>query len=154
MAAAWMLRYPEEVYSSDYVGHALDALDSSAARAELLATGRSPWTGQPNLPSHQRRALHIYNAVDYSLNAVNVPLVGHGGENNAQLQAAVNVREALMREGFHFTQDGLNWNTNDLCATFPVEPNIGHRFHPKSKAESNRFIDQMVAQGRQEPDRL
>ena len=109
---------------------------------------------RPNLPPHQRPALHIYDAVDYSLNAVNVPLVGYGGENDAQLQAAVNVREALMREGFHFTQDGLNWTTTDLRAIFPVGPNIGHKFHPKSKALSDRFIDEMVAQGRKEPDRV
>ena len=109
---------------------------------------------RPNLPPHQRRALRIYDAVDYSLNAVNVPLVGYGGENDAQLQAAVNVREALMREGFHFTQDGLNWTTTDLRAIFPVGPNIGHKFHPKSKALSNRFIDEMVAEGRKAPDRL
>ena len=109
---------------------------------------------RPNLPPHQRRALRIYDAVDYSLNAVNVPLVGYGGENDAQLQAAVNVREALMREGFHFRQDGLNWTTTDLRAIFPVGPNIGHKFHPKSKALSNRFIDEMVAEGRKAPDRL
>ena len=107
-----------------------------------------------NLPPHQRRALRIYDAVDYSLNAVNVPLVGYGGENDAQLQAAVNVREALMREGFRFTQDGLNWTATDLRAIFPVGPNIGHKFHSKSKALSNRFIDEMVVEGRKAPDRL
>ena len=300
-AAEWMLRYAEEVYAKDYAGYAIDALDAGAARAELLAEGRSPWKEQtgrvlrayrsrvdgsaqpyglvipesydggapvrldvvlhgrnhrltevrfianhssgepvpegqdfiqlnifgrtnnayrwsgetdvfealaaverdykidpdrivlrgfsmggagafhiglhhpdrwaaveggagftetiryakrPNLPPHQRRALRIYDAVDYSLNAVNVPLVGYGGENDAQLQAAVNVREALMREGFHFTQDGLNWTATDLRAIFPVGPNTGHKFHPKSKALSNRFIDEMVAQGRKQPDHL
>ena len=300
-AAEWMLRYPEEVYSREYVGYAIDALEAGMARAGLLAEGRHPWTerkgrvlrayrsrvdgsvqpyglvipasydgrkpvrldvvlhgrnqrltevrfianhstgepvpdGQdfiqlnifgrtnnayrwsgetdvfealeaverdyqvdpdrlvlrgfsmggagafhiglhhpdrwaaveagagftetiryaklPNLPPHQRRALRIYDAVDYARNAVNVPLVGYGGENDAQLQAAVNVREALMREGFHFTQDGLNWKTTDLRAIFPVGPNIGHKFHPKSKALSNRFIGEALAQGRRPPDRV
>ena len=300
-AAEWMLRYPEEVYSREYVGYAIDALEAGMARAGLLAEGRHPWTEQkgrvlrayrsrvdgsvqpyglvipasydgrkpmrldvvlhgrnhrltevrfianhstgepvpdgqdliqlnifgrtnnayrwsgetdvfealeaverdyrvdpdrlvlsgfsmggagafhiglhhpdrwaaveagagftetiryaklPNLPSYQRRALRIYDAVDYARNAVNVPLVGYGGENDAQLQAAVNVREALMREGFHFRQDGLNWKTADLRAIFPVGPNIGHRFHPKSKALSNRFIGEAIAKGRRPPDRV
>ncbi len=300
-AAEWMLRYPEEVYSREYVAYAIDALEAGMARAGLLAQGRHPWTEQkgrvlrayrsrvdssvqpyglvipasydgrkpvrldvvlhgrnhrltevrfianhstgepvpdnqdfiqlnifgrtnnayrwsgetdvfealeaverdyqidpdrlvlrgfsmggagafhiglhhpdrwaaveagagftetiryaklPNLPLHQRRALRIYDAVDYARNALNVPLVGYGGENDTQLQAAVNVREALMREGFHFTQDGLNWKTTDLRAIFPVGPNIGHRFHPKSKALSNRFVGEAVAKGRRPPDRV
>src|SRR5436309_13222337 len=35
---------------------------------------------QDNLPPYQQAALHIYDAVDYSLNAFNVPTVGYGGE--------------------------------------------------------------------------
>ena len=125
------------------------AVEAGAGFTETVRYAR-----QPHLPPHQRRALRIYDAVDYSLNAVNVPVIGYGGENDAQLQAAVNIREALAREGFRFQPDGLNWTTTDLRAIFPVGPNIGHRFHPESKALSNRFIDAVVAPGRRVPDHI
>jgi pimeloyl-ACP methyl ester carboxylesterase len=99
---------------------------------------------QPDLPPYQRAAAHIYDAVDYSLNAINVPTVGYGGEDDAQLQASVNIREALTREGYSFKQDGLNWTTADLNAVFLVGPKTGHSFHPDSKASSNAFIDKAV----------
>ncbi len=108
----------------------------------------------PNLPAHQRDALHIYDAADYALNAVNLAVVGYGGEDDAQLQAAVNIREALRGEGFRFDPDGLNWKTADLRALFLVGPKTGHKFHPASKAASNRFIDEAVGRGRRAPDHI
>src|SRR5262249_33635094 len=75
------------------------------------------------------------------LNAYNTPTVGYGGENDAQLQASVNIREQLAREGFRFQQDGpFRWVTGDLRALFLVGPKTGHAWHPDSKAESNAFI--------------
>ena len=98
----------------------------------------------PDLPPYQRAAARIYDAVDYAINAVNVPTVGYGGEDDAQLQASVNIREALTREGYNFKQDGLNWTTADLSAVFLVGPKTGHRFEADSKAASNAFIDKAV----------
>lgn len=108
----------------------------------------------PNLPPYQRAAAHIYDAVDYALNATDVPTVGYGGEIDAQLQASVNIREALAREGFRFRPDGLNWQTPDLTAVFLVGPNTPHRFHPDSKAESNAFIDKAVASAPRSPSQV
>src|SRR5260370_4119596 len=34
---------------------------------------------QDNLPPYQQAALHIYDAVDYSLNTFHIPTVGYGG---------------------------------------------------------------------------
>ena len=100
-----------------------------------------------NLPEHQRRALRIYDADDYALNAFNVPLVGYGGDDDPQILAADNVRQQLMREGFRFEPDGLNWTTKDLRAVFLVAPRTPHRFHPDSKVESNAFMDPDCEEG-------
>jgi pimeloyl-ACP methyl ester carboxylesterase len=92
------------------------------------------------LPAQQEATLHIYDAFDYALNAYDVPTVAYGGEDDAQLQASVNVREQLMKEGFQFTRDGLDWRTRDLTALFLVGPKTKHKFHPASKQQSERFI--------------
>ena len=59
------------------------------------------------IPPYQEATLHIYDAVDYSLNAVNLPVVGYGGEIDPQLQGSTNIREQLTREDFHFRHEGL-----------------------------------------------
>ena len=102
------------------------------------------------IPLYQAATLHIYDAVDYSPNAVNLAVVGYGGEIDPQLQASVNIREELAREGFHFNREGLNWFTPDLRAIFLVGPQTPHRFHPESKKTSDEFLNRAVAQGRAE----
>jgi dienelactone hydrolase len=112
------------------------AIEAGAGYTETRRYGR-----RDNLPSYQEAMLHYYDAVDYALNAFNTPTVGYGGEDDAQLQASVNIREQLTREGFAFRQDGpFRWVTSDLRALFLVGPKTGHAWHRDSKAESNRFI--------------
>lgn len=100
---------------------------------------------QSGLPGYQLRPLKIYDAVDYSLNAFNLPVVGYGGEIDPQLQASVNIREQLAKEGI-----GLN----SLRALFLVGPKTGHQFHPGSKKQSDAFIDSAVAAGKRAPERV
>ena len=50
----------------------------------------------------QRGPLHIYDAVDYAANAYSLAVVGYGGEIDPQLQASVNIREALAADGARF----------------------------------------------------
>ncbi len=112
------------------------AIEAGAGYTETRRYGR-----RDTLPSYQEAMLHYYDAVDYALNAFNTPTVGYGGEDDAQLQASVNIREQLAKEGFRFEQDGpFRWATTDLRALFLVGPKTGHAWHPDSKAESNRFI--------------
>ena len=54
------------------------------------------------------------------------------------------MREALEREGFKFKPDGLNWLTTDLRAIFLMGPKTPHRWHPESKAASDKFINEAV----------
>jgi hypothetical protein len=107
-----------------------------------------------SLPAYQEPTLHIYDAVDYSLNAYDVPTVGYGGEIDGQLQASTNVREQLMKEGFQFTPDGLDWHTKDLTALFLVGPKTGHKFHPASKQQSEQFIQANLPRSSAGPDHI
>ena len=112
------------------------AIEAGAGYTETRRYGQ-----RENLPPYQEAMLHYYDAVDYALNAFNTPTVGYGGENDRQLQASVNIREQLTKEGFRFEQDGpYRWITNDLRALFLIGPKTAHSWHPESKAESSAFI--------------
>jgi hypothetical protein len=103
-----------------------------------------------DLTPTQEKTLHIYDAEDYALNAFNVPLVAYAGEDDPAIRCTVAMREALEREGFKFRQDGLNWLTTDLRAIFLIAAKTPHRWHPESKAASDKFINEAVAK-RSEP---
>lgn len=112
------------------------AIEAGAGYTETRRYGK-----REDLPPYQAAMLHYYDAVDYSLNAFNTPTVGYGGEIDAQLQASVNIREQLTKEGFRFQQDGpFRWITPDLRALFLIGSKTGHSWHPESKAESSAFI--------------
>jgi len=126
------------------------AIEAGAGYTETRRYGR-----RENLPPYQQAMLHYYDAVDYSLNAFNTPTVGYGGENDAQLQASVNIREQLTSEGFRFQQDGpYRWVTNDLRALFLIGPKTAHAWHPDSRAQSNAFIVKALETAGRVPDHL
>lgn len=119
--------------------------DWAAVEAGAGFTETKHYAHRENLPPYQDATLHIYDAVDYALNAFDVPFVGYGGEDDPQLQASVNIRRQLIREGFH---------PGELRVLFLVGPHTKHKFHPESKAESNKFIDGVLEKGRQSPDHI
>jgi len=98
---------------------------------------------QSSLPEYQSRTLHIYDAFEYARNIMNVPAVGYGGDQDPQLRASQNIQTQLKAEGI----EGLR-------ALFLVGPQTGHRFHPESKKESDKFLDMHAARGRLAPDPL
>jgi dienelactone hydrolase len=128
------------------------AMEAGAGFTDTLAYARASLP--KNVPEWQKRAMHIYDAVDYAANAHTLAVVGYGGEIDPQLQASVNIREALAKDGAVFRPDGLNFVTDSLRAIFLVGPQTPHRFHPDSKARSDAFLDKAVARGRQTPDEI
>ena len=107
-----------------------------------------------NLPPYQQAVLHIYDAVDYSVNAFDAPVIGYGGEIDPQLQASTNIREQLTAEGFHFEQGPYRWTATDLRALFLIGPNTPHRFHPDSKKVSDEYIEKALETAGQVPSHL
>ena len=93
----------------------------------------------------------IYDVIDVALNAVNTPTVGYGGEIDPQRRASVFVREALHREGYHFTQEGMNYKGKDVHAIFLTGPQTQHKWHPDSKKVSDAFVLQAQTEGLQTP---
>ena len=116
------------------------AVEAGAGFTETIRYAR-----QSDLPDYQARPLRIYDAVDYSRNAFNLPMVGYGGEIDPQLKASVNIRERLAQEGMDLTS---------LKVLFLVGPKTGHSFHPESKKQSDAFIDSMIAAGKRPPEHV
>ena len=131
------------------------ALEASAGYVDTheYAGNRLPKEG---LPPYQETTLHYYDSQDYALNTFDIPTVGYGGEIDAQLRASVKMREALVKEGFHFTQETpYRWTTTDLPFTlFLMGPKTGHAWHPQSKAESEAFLRKQLENADKAPNHL
>jgi hypothetical protein len=99
------------------------------------------------IPEYQARALHVYDAVDYALNAFDVPIAGYGGEEDKQLQASVNVREALRTLGFEMKTDGLVTRGEGIDFLQVVGAKTGHKVDPASEAILRAFRDEHAGRG-------
>jgi len=86
------------------------------------------------LPPWQHATLGIYDAIDYSLNAFNVPVCTYGGEEDAQLVASTSVVEAAKSQG--------------VDVKLLIGPGMGHKFHPDSFREFMEFHRQKSKVGR------
>jgi hypothetical protein len=126
----------------------------AATEAGAGFTETVKYAKQNDLTPYQQSMLHIYDAVDYSLNAFDTPTVGYGGEIDPQLQGSTNIREELIREGFHFEPAQYRFTGTDIRALFLIGPNTPHRFHPDSKNVSDAFIDKALETADQSPARL
>ncbi|MCA9047630.1 MAG: prolyl oligopeptidase family serine peptidase, partial [Planctomycetaceae bacterium] len=86
------------------------------------------------LPRWQHATLGIYDAVNYSLNAANVPVCTYGGENDAQLLASTTMVDAAREQG--------------VDIRLLIGPGMGHKFHPDSFKEFMAFHAEKSAAGR------
>ncbi len=104
-----------------------------------------------SLPSWQERALHIYDAEDYTLNAFNVPIVAYGGEDDPQLAASHGIKQALEKLDVRFRRETepneLNETTDNIPFLFLVAPKTGHQFHPESRKRAMAFHAEHAAAG-------
>ena len=85
-------------------------------------------------PSWQHETLGIYDSIDYSLNAANVPICTYGGENDDQLVASTSVVEAAKQLG--------------VDIKLVIGPGMGHKFHPDSFREFMAFHAEKSRAGR------
>jgi S-formylglutathione hydrolase FrmB len=75
-------------------------------------------------PVHQHLALRIYDAVDYTQNAFNVPICTYGSENDAQLVASTEIVDAAKKLG--------------IDIKLVIGKGVGHKFTPEGFRE---FMD-------------
>lgn len=85
-------------------------------------------------PPWQHANLGIYDAIDYSLNAFNVPVCTYGGENDPQAEAGRSVVAAAKER---------NVGIKSL-----IGAGMGHKFHPDSLKEFMAFHKEKSAAGR------
>lgn len=88
------------------------------------------------LPPYQEACLHIYDAVDYAENAFNVPLVAFSGDQDPQMQAAVNIENKLKKLG--------------IPMTHLIAPDLGHQFPPAWQKKAEEHYAKHAARGRPE----
>lgn len=85
-------------------------------------------------PNVEHSALHIYDAIDYSLNAFNVPVCTYGGENDAQLAASTQMVERAKKFG--------------VDIKLIIGKGVGHKFTPAGYREFMDFHLEKSKQGR------
>ncbi len=99
------------------------------------------------LPEWRKKALTIYDSIDYARNAFDVPIIGYGGENDPQLRASTNIIDALKSEGVSFKVDGLVTTAEGLDFRRVVGKGMGHKVDPASQALLDAFHDDHARAG-------
>ncbi len=94
-----------------------------------------------------RKGLHIYDAVDYAVNAFGVPIAGYGGEDDPQLRASENIEAALVALGVPMLKDGLVTRGQGLDFLRVVGRKTGHSVDPASASILRAFRDERAARG-------
>jgi pimeloyl-ACP methyl ester carboxylesterase len=128
----------------------------TALEAGAGSTRSNRFGSAQKMSAVQQATMRIYeDSMDCALNIFNLPTIGYGGEIDPQLQASVNVREHLERDGFAFDRQGYTWKARDLRATFLVGPKTGHMMPPaESRKQLDAFVADAAARGRVQPDHI
>ncbi|MCA1686444.1 MAG: esterase family protein, partial [Planctomycetia bacterium] len=100
-----------------------------------------------DVPPYIEKGLHIYDSVDYALNAFDVPVVGYGGEDDPQLQASAHIVEALKALGFRLKTDGLVTRGEGFDFLRVVGARTGHKVDPDSARILSAFHDEHARKG-------
>ena len=85
-------------------------------------------------PWWEQKLWHYYDAVDYAANLFNLPTIEYHGEIDPQQQAGDLMARAMAEEGMRLVR--------------VVGPQTAHKFHPDSKIELERMLDEIAARGR------
>ena len=86
------------------------------------------------LPAHEDKTLKIYDAVDYALNAANVPIITYGGELDPQLAAGKTMVAAAGKENIEIP--------------LLIGKGMGHKFDEDSKAKFLAYLAEHNKKGR------
>ncbi len=88
------------------------------------------------LPPYQEACLRIYDAVDYALNAFDVPVVAYSGADDPQKRAADNIEAVLTKHG--------------IPMTHLVAPGLKHQFPPEWFRKANALYAKYADRPRHE----
>jgi pimeloyl-ACP methyl ester carboxylesterase len=85
-------------------------------------------------PWYEEKLWHLNNCTDYALNLFNCPTIAYSGEIDGQKQAADVMAREMAKE--------------KLKLVHIIGPKTAHKYHPESKVEINKLVDEIVAGGR------
>jgi len=119
----------------------------SSVEAGAGFTETRKYAGLGEVPPYVEKSLHIYDAVDYALNAGNVPVAGYGGEDDPQLQASANIVEALKGLGYTLKTEGLVTRGEGIDFLRVVGAKTGHKVDPASARILQAFHDEHAKAG-------
>lgn len=125
----------------------------------------------PGYPPYQAATLRIWeNITEWALNAFNLPLAGHGGDNDpqpasiprpepgtptrGQLESSLKVREQLAKEGFPSEGEPDNLRVPGTPTQFFISVNTGHSTSPLARQRLNAFLKEYGDRGRVSPDHV
>ncbi len=91
-------------------------------------------TGPNAPPKWEQQLFHQYDATDYAANLYNTSTVAYNGEIDPQKQAADAMERAMAEEGLRLIRI--------------VGPQTPHRYHPDSKVEIEKMLDEIAVRGR------
>ncbi len=102
--------------------------------------------GKP-LPDWRRKALSIYDSIEYARNAFDVPIIGYGGEDDPQLQASTNIIDRLKADGVSFKINGLVTSAEAPDFRRVVGKGMGHKIDPASQTLLDAFHAEHAKKG-------
>jgi pimeloyl-ACP methyl ester carboxylesterase len=134
--------------------------------------GRLMYAQNP-FPPYQHGPLHIYeNILEWALNATNLPLAAHDGENDTQvatvgagrgsaptpnrgqLESSLRVRAQLAKEGFPSEGPDGNWTVKGTRDIFLISAGAAHGVNREVRDKLDAFLKEHGDKGRQVPDRI
>ncbi len=110
------------------------AVQPGAGFSETVQYLKLKLTGDSAPPWWEQTLFHLYDAADYAANLYNTSTVAYNGEIDPQKQAADVMERAMAEEGLRLVRI--------------VGPQTAHKYHPDSKIEIERILDEVAMRGR------
>jgi hypothetical protein len=110
------------------------AVAPGAGFSETVQYLKLKLTGETAPPEWERKLFHLYDAADYAVNLANTATVEYHGEIDPQQQAGDVMQRAMAEEGLNLIRI--------------VGPQTQHKYHPASKIEIERILDEVAERGR------
>ena len=141
------------------------------AAAEIGAGTWSRRAEMPGLAPYQYATLRIWeNFTEWALNAFNLPLAGHDGDNDTQvsslpppppgtpsrgqLESSLKVRDQLAKEGFPLVGDPNDLAAKGTPAIFLISKQTGHGTSPEVRQRLDGFLKEYGDRGQISPDHI
>jgi peptidoglycan/xylan/chitin deacetylase (PgdA/CDA1 family)/pimeloyl-ACP methyl ester carboxylesterase len=122
-------------------------------------------------PPYQRPTLRIWeNMTEWALNAFNLPIAGHDGDNDpqvasiprppegeitrGQLESSIRIRDQLAKEGFASEGEPNELSAKGTPSIFLISENTGHSTSPKVRQRLDQFLKEWTDKGLRSPDHI